>query len=308
LKETGTYLEDEHDSLLEKWYENGNRAEVLSFVKGKEEGQALLWYPDGKLKAYSSYRNGKLDSLYIEYYLNGRKKCEMTYRKGRLNGASVSWYESGVKQMECMYESDKRNGKLCAFYPNGKRQHEIWYRDGEMDGSYTEFYFNGRKKAQRSFEQGLPAGQYIEWDEQGKISSSGLSEQAPDELGEAAERSWFDGAEMPRDTFDVYIYADLMPVFPGGVEALNEYILKHLKHPEAEGEKDLEGSVVLSFIVEKNGSLSDLKIIKSIHHIDSFDQSALALVGSMPAWIPGKIRNKPVRVQCSLPVAFTKDK
>ena len=89
------------------------------------------------------------------------------------------------------------------------------------------------------------------------------------------------------------------PQFPGGNEALLEYMKKNLQYP---AEVCGQGRVVISFTVEKDGSISNAKVVKSISV--EFDKEALRLVNNMPKWIPGKQLGVPVSTKYTLPVIF----
>ena len=93
-----------------------------------------------------------------------------------------------------------------------------------------------------------------------------------------------------------------MPSFPGGKEALVAYIKENVKYPEDCEEACVQGRVVVSFVVEKDGSISDTKVVKSVY--PSLDKEALRIVKGMPKWLPGKFGGKSVRVRYSIPVPF----
>jgi TonB family protein len=93
-----------------------------------------------------------------------------------------------------------------------------------------------------------------------------------------------------------------MPEFPGGPEALYPYIREILKYPEKAIEQGVEGIVYLTFVVEKDGSVSNIKVLRSIGY--GCDEEALRIVRGMPKWKPGKQRGVPVRVQYNLPIRF----
>ena len=80
------------------------------------------------------------------------------------------------------------------------------------------------------------------------------------------------------------------------------YLSTHLKYPIIAAQNDIQGMVVISFIVEKDGSLSDFQIEKSVH--ESLDNEALRVLRGMPAWIPGYYQNMRVRVRSHAPVRF----
>lgn len=106
---------------------------------------------------------------------------------------------------------------------------------------------------------------------------------------------------QPVDT-SVHDEVDVMPGFPGGTNGLMQYLAKNLKYPLVCEENGIEGRVTVSFIVEKDGSVSDVNVVKSVN--PALDKEAKRLVNSMPKWSPGKIGGKPVRVKYSIPVNF----
>ena len=106
------------------------------------------------------------------------------------------------------------------------------------------------------------------------------------------------------ETADNKIYdlgsVETSPEFSGGQKALSTFIASNLKYPET-GE-DAVGKVYLSFVVEKNGSLSDLKVIKGLAH--GFDEEAIKVLKASPAWKPGIVAGHPVRTSFTLPITF----
>ncbi|WP_278793723.1 energy transducer TonB [Hoylesella nanceiensis] len=119
------------------------------------------------------------------------------------------------------------------------------------------------------------------------------------EIGEKAVES-----SDPKKVFTgkVYDLVDEMPSFPGGLEELYKWIDNNVQYPAVARENGIEGRVILKFIVEKDGSLSDSTVIHSVHPM--VDREALRLVGQMPKWNPGKRAGIPVRVRYCLPIKF----
>ena len=119
------------------------------------------------------------------------------------------------------------------------------------------------------------------------------------EIGEKAVES-----SDPKKVFTgkVYDLVDEMPSFPGGLEELYKWIDNNVQYPAVARENGIEGRVILKFIVEKDGSLSDSTVIHSVHPM--VDREALRLVGQMPKWNPGKRAGVPVRVRYCLPIKF----
>ena len=109
--------------------------------------------------------------------------------------------------------------------------------------------------------------------------------------------------EKPKEeetkVFDV---VEQMPQFPGGQGALFEYLSKQIKYPVIAEENGVQGRVIVTFVVERDGSITDVKVVKSVD--PSLDKEAQRVVKGMPRWIPGKQNGSAVRVKYTVPVTF----
>ena len=105
-----------------------------------------------------------------------------------------------------------------------------------------------------------------------------------------------------KDTINVYDCVEQMPSFPGGTQKLKEFIEKNLRYPKELEESCVQGRVIVRFIVERNGKLSNVKVVKSVHPV--LDKEALRIVKLMPRWIPGRQNGITVRVKCYIPIIF----
>jgi len=112
-----------------------------------------------------------------------------------------------------------------------------------------------------------------------------------------------DVATSTKDT--VYQIAEEMPEFPGGVEALMDFVGKNVKYPEEAKEKEISGRVFVSFVIEKDGSVSNVKVLRGIG--GGCDEEAVRVIKAMPKWTPGKQKGKPVRVNYQIPINFKLD-
>ncbi|MBR4593489.1 MAG: TonB family protein [Bacteroidaceae bacterium] len=113
-----------------------------------------------------------------------------------------------------------------------------------------------------------------------------------------------DKVVVTQDT--VYEVVDQMPEFPGGDAALMQFINKHIVYPSLSKEYGIEGRVMVSFVVETDGSLSDVKVTKSLEML--LDEVARGIISQMPQWKPGIQAGKPVRVLYNLPINFRLNK
>lgn len=101
----------------------------------------------------------------------------------------------------------------------------------------------------------------------------------------------------------IFTVVEEQPQFPGGEEALAKYLRENIKYPDEAKSLNISGIVYLTFVVEENGSISGLQVIRGIG--GGCDEEALRVVRGMASWVPGKQRGVPVRVQFNLPVRFT---
>ena len=103
----------------------------------------------------------------------------------------------------------------------------------------------------------------------------------------------------------IYQMVEVMPEFPGGTAKMMDYLSKNIKYPEEAKEKGISGRVFLSFVIEKDGAVSNVKVAKGIGK--ECDDEALRVVKAMPKWKPGLQKGKPVRVNYMLPIFFKLD-
>ena len=103
----------------------------------------------------------------------------------------------------------------------------------------------------------------------------------------------------PNGVFDV---VEEMPMFPGGPSKLFEFLASNVNYPTEAEKAKIQGRVIASFVVEKDGSISEAKVVKSID--PSLDAEALRVINAMPNWIPGKQKGEPVRVKYVVPITF----
>ena len=105
---------------------------------------------------------------------------------------------------------------------------------------------------------------------------------------------------------EVFTVVEKMPEYPGGNDERVKFLVKNIKYPEEARKNGISGTVYISFIVEKDGEITNEKVLKGVD--ESLDNEALRVVKMMPAWKPGIQRGEPVRVQFNLPIQFNLDK
>ena len=107
---------------------------------------------------------------------------------------------------------------------------------------------------------------------------------------------------QPVNRNSVYDVVEQMPSFPGGISGLRTYLNQNIRYPAEAQENCVQGRVVVSFVVGKDGHISDVTVVRSVE--PSLDKEAIRVVRNMPRWTPGKQGGEPVRVRFTVPVSF----
>lgn len=108
--------------------------------------------------------------------------------------------------------------------------------------------------------------------------------------------------EEPEDDNQIYDKVEQMPGFPGGQSALMSFLSRNVKYPKVCQENGIQGRVIIQFVVNKDGNISDVSVYKGVNPY--LDSEAIRVVKSMPKWIPGKQKGKYVNVRYTLPISF----
>lgn len=108
--------------------------------------------------------------------------------------------------------------------------------------------------------------------------------------------------KKPEVENQVFESVEQMPMFPGGQEELLRYVASHLKYPTMAAENNIQGRVVVKFVVTKNGSIGEVQVLRP--RDPDLDKEAVRVVKSLPNFIPGKMNGQPVNVWFTLPVNF----
>jgi TonB family protein len=143
--------------------------------------------------------------------------------------------------------------------------------------------------------------QVVEAQDQKKEAETPKAEQQKDFKVEGTYTS-DEQKEVPQDVFDV---VEVMPQFPGGAPKLFEYLSQNIRYPKEAMESNTQGRVIVSFVVCKDGSICDAKVVKSVS--PALDAEGLRVISSMPNWTPGTQSGKAVNVKYTVPISFRLD-
>jgi protein TonB len=102
---------------------------------------------------------------------------------------------------------------------------------------------------------------------------------------------------------EIFTVVEESPAYPGGDEARIRFLQENIQYPQMARESGIQGTVYVTFVVEKNGNVTDVRVLRGIG--GGCDEEAIRVIKAMPKWNPGKQRGKPVRVQFNMPIKFT---
>ena len=248
------------------------------------------YYKSGKIYAegYSTEnRYLKETGEFHYYYENGNKKEVIKYEKSIPLGSYFSWYENGNKQIEGEYLQSEKDDRR----PGALKINQLWNEQNIQKITNGDGYFD------LTTEKGCDEGKILNglkdsiWcGSDSKINYTYIEKYSTGKLSA--------GISVDKDGVKrIYHDEETKPEYPGGVEEFYKFIGKNFKVPQIEG---LSGKVFLAFIIEKNGEVDNIKIIKSMGN--EVDQEAYRVLSESPAWKPGKLRGIPVRVLYSIPI------
>ncbi len=254
------------------------------------------FYPNGKIGLIAGSLTNtlplRLQGSYIAFFANGHKKDIKNFDKGIPVGDLIEYYPNGKLYDIKTYKPDNKlflkqcndsTGTVLAEDGNGKW---IKFIDGDFKNNY---YIEGEVK------NGIEEG---EW--------HGKQDDTTDMLWEYKE-----GRMISSKNFDktgkeiqnkIFTSVEQLPQFPGGFGAFGRFLQINIHYPAKAMENNTQGHVFISFVVEQDGTLSNIKVAKGLG--DGCDEEALRVMNISPRWKPGMQNSRPVRVQYSVPISF----
>jgi TonB family protein len=258
-----------------------------------------------------------------EYYKNGNRKLvgkstvtdPPTYETQR-----VTYYESGLRQNLSTFSKGHKVGNSYEYFPNGKLYRAIKFPDVPGEKSFESQY-----DIIASFDSlGVACVKDGEGNYKGYSDNFKYVEETGNVHNGKREGIWTGETKGIHSTFtETYKNGELIsgisvndknesfkytgnrgnpPAFKGGYGAFGQYLNNNIVYPIYARKNIIEGRVILTFVVEKDGKINDIKVMKSVDPV--LDTEAVRVLSKSPKWIPGTIMGQPVRVVYSIPVNF----
>lgn len=221
-----------------------------------------------KESSCNEYRVGK----FIDYYQSGYKQLEAKYNRIDIVGKIVSYYDSSdIIERIGVFKDAARDSTWVTYYPTGKVESIMTYDSGTVVNDAVVYYPSGQKRSVFTYKFGKPI-ERINYNEDGTINTGG----------------------------ETNLYWEREP-FPN--YNVNQFLAMNINYPDKAKDELLQGRVLVKFLVDEKGNISEVKAIRS--KVDrSLAREAERVVASMPKWQPGFMKGKPVKAYHTLPIVF----
>lgn len=259
-------------------------------------GTCEAFYTDGSIKVRTDFTESLRNGNHVEYFRNGNIAATAVFSMESYIGPAFRYSETGAVTFKMELDSSE-TGVFTRYSNDGKTvlatgQFKKGYRDGvwnyyTSDGSLKEVArFNSDSLRQEIYGDGTSKDIFIPYEE-------------------TIDRLFLEICGLPIEIWPETIVddPDIYAEFPGGVSAMKKFIQNEVIYPKDALKEKKTGKVYLSFIIEQDGTLTDIKVFKSA--FPSLDEEAKRIVGSMPKWTPARYNEQTVRSKCYLPITFT---
>lgn len=239
----------------------------------KYDGVCITYYPTGRKESILNYKDGYLVNTEYDFYPNGKPYIVIQHPESSGPGDDITNSYSITANYDSLGKAVvvDGNGEFKRYDDGFKTVIESGnVKNGKMDGEWRGTTSNGKRH-------------FIEKYDKGTLLTGALT----DETGLTTTYA------KNRET---------IPGYEGGLGEFYNYLGSHIKYPDADRRKEISGKVIMSFVVEKDGKISNIKILHSVS--PNIDREAIRVVKNSPAWIPGTQFGRPVKVLYTLPIQF----
>lgn len=242
--------------------------------------------------------NGYNEVFKNRYFFNyeaNNSECDVVFKQANTigNGSGLIVTPSSGQSQSFSYNITA-NGSIYIKINslNMKKEKITWHTNPE--GFFLENMFFQLQSDSQKYNE------LINWEKNRNVeTATSQNSYVPSKSNTTSHSSAISSSNNDNKVFDV---VDEMPSFPGGWASLNAFLANNLKYPVVAQENNVQGRVNVGFVVERDGSISDIKVMCSVD--PSLDREAQRVIKAMPKWKPGKLKGETVRVKFTVPVVF----
>lgn len=307
---------------------DGSLAKILNYTKEEIISQ-IYFYPNGQKK--SMVPGGEvLNGEYKLWYTTGQISFSGNYKDDIKNGDFELFDESGVSLKKGTYKQGKLISGEAVLPDINYENPEVAARYEQGEEAFND-YLTKKAAAMKEINRVFSDKKFfldITFDKIGKMITINNNTESEEAERESIKHILKDCPAFSPATIEgitvqskqlmtlvisregvklmseekIYTQVDEMPEFPGGPIALRNYLSNGTKYPEKATASKIQGKVFVYFVVDKDGSISDTRIMRGVHPL--LDAEALRVVAMMPKWKVGRLKGKPVKVTYTLPINF----
>lgn len=237
------------------------------------EGQCVTYYKNGNKESITNYKNDALFGTEFDFYTNGKVYLVKEYlNNNKYNNTTSNFLIKANYDSLGTATVDGGNG-YCKLYDDDFKaiNEEGSVKNAKRDGQWKGYFKNRGTTFTENYKDG----------------------------------SLIDGTAVTKDGIST-VYTKTRgtpPKFKGGLEAFGTYLSNRIQYPEDERRRGIEGKVIISFVVEQDGKVSEVKVSKTVS--PGIDDEAVRVIKYSPRWVPGTLFGRPTRAIYSVPVSFT---
>lgn len=219
---------------------------------------------------------------------------------GKLRSEAKRFYPDG--SIRLFIDVDENGtGTLTAYHPNGKLHSTGTFEDGFQSGKWQWFNENGQSiKMKIRDDKTAYEKRKAAFENERQKDGRGIEVEYVDGVLQA----FFDAAYTSVEVEEVVEFPEVQASFPGGERAMQVFVAENVVYPEKAIRKNIQSNAYLSFVVESDGSISNVKY-EAGHKI--FRSESVRVLLAMPKWTPGEVNGKKVRTRCRLPIIYSLD-
>ena len=277
-------------------YYNNNKVFTEGTLElGLKTGKWTKYHPNGKVGVIEEYIDDKLNGQVIEYFDDGALAAEKEYKNGFRNGIWKQYYYK--IWIDGYYKNDKKDSIWNYYDTIGNLTAKGAYLNDLKNGNWI-YYYNNHKESEGSYINDVENGEWKIFDSAGIVIAKGMINK-----GEEVPNSWiyYDNENniIAIDT-TILLVVDNMPQYREGLEGAMMYIKNNINIPTTTNGEKTNGKIFVSFVVEPNGTLSNIFLLKGLS--TDIDNEMLRIFNKMPRWIPGYQNGRLVRVKVNMPI------
>ena len=281
-----------------KQVENADSAKAIRTVSNTKNNEGLYDVVEYDTKkrvrrignSLTKTVNPSYNGIVITFYGNGEKESEVAYVSGHKEGLATYYHSNKTVAKKVRNEMVDKKVKTIVLEINDDTGKAL------LDKNGTGVYEYKDKKGRLCREEYLNGIKHGEWRSYNT---------ADDEvyISEYNEGKFVKGKTIePSGKVVEYDVEEKLPAFPGGTPAFGRFVGKNMRYPAEAKQKNIQGRVFISFVVEKDGAITDAKVLRGIG--GGCDEEALRVINLSPKWEPGIQRGKAVRVSYTIPLFF----